>query len=247
MIKSPIFLVKEIGKKILKRVPGGRFVYEPIHQLYRNCYAVPCKKHRFRKHGYEVMKRVHTLLRSNCVPYYCACGTLLGFVRDGGFLKGERDIDIAIMPERISFAKVLSLFLANDFSFVHAFDYKGRLLEFTVRDKTGITIDVFMHAWHPGKAGYLDTVFLRWLPEIRYPSENANTGLLFLFRGPDEIKTVEINGIEVNIPVNSEEVLDSEFGPWRVPDPSFKSDNIPHEHLPDFVYRITEEEALAHK
>lgn len=235
--------MKEFIKKVLKSCALGRAAYEGLHKLYK-AYNDPRKVRRLHKHGYETFKRLHEAMEKDQIPYYCEAGTLLGFIRDHGFIKHDDDIDIAIMPDTVAPRKVLGLFLANEFSFVHAFDYKGRLLEFTVRDKTGITIDVFMHAWHPGKAGYLDTVFLRWLPEIRYPSENANTGLLFLFRGPDEIKTVEINGIEVNIPVNAEEVLDSEYGTWRKPDPNFKSDSLKYEELDEYSYRVLKEEFL---
>ena len=54
-----------------------------------------------------------------------------------------------------------------------------------------------------------------------------------------------MHGASASIPENFEEVLDSEFGPWRVPDPTFKSEMLKHRELPGFCFRIDLQDALA--
>ena len=58
------------------------------------------------------------------------------------------------------------------------------------------------------------------------------------------MRTVSVHGIETVIPENVEEVLDSEFGQWRVPDANFKSEQLKNEEVKGFVNRLTLEEAL---
>ena len=53
-----------------------------------------------------------------------------------------------------------------------------------------------------------------------------------------------VNGITVAVPENAKQILDDEYGPWREPDPSFKSDMIPHDESPYFARRVDVEEAL---
>ena len=165
---------------------------------------------------------------------------------DNGFIKHDDDIDICILPGAATMAHVLKCFLDAGYGYVHGFDYEGRFLEFTVMDPANISIDVFMHKPCEDDSRFLYEIFLRWYPDESYPNERANSALRFRFRGPDGLKTIRIHDVEVSIPSNAEEVLDSEYGPWRVPDPNFKSDQIKNERLPGFAFRMTKEEALGH-
>lgn len=236
-------IAKEFAKKVLKPLAIGRAVYPIFQKIYRS-YAIPARRRRLHKYGYEVLSRLHGLFKQNDVHYYCACGTLLGMVRDGGFIKNDDDIDIAILPGTTKLSDVLKILTDAGYGFVHAFEYDGRLLEFTVISPENIPIDVFMHKPYDDNSGFLHTIFIRWYPDRQYPSEKANTGLHFKFKGPSGLQSITVHGIEVVVPKNAEEVLDSEFGPWRVPDPNFKSEQLENEELKGFVNRLTLEEAL---
>lgn len=238
--------VKAFVKKVLKPSPIGRVVYPYIQRTWKS-YSIPRKRRRLHKYGYDVLARMHGTLSKAGILYYCDAGTLLGFVRDGGFIKNDDDIDICIMPDSVSLSKVLRAFLDAGYGYVHGFDYKGRFLEFTVMDPAHISIDVFLHSYNKEDPRYFDEVFLRWFPDREYPSEKANTGLIFKLLAPRGLKMTKVHGVEVVIPANAEEVLDSEYGPWRKPDPDFKSDSLKHTELPGYAYRISLKEALAHK
>lgn len=235
--------MKEFVKKVLKSCALGRAAYEGLHKLYK-AYNDPLKVRRLHKHGYETLKRLHEAMEKNQIPYYCEAGTLLGFIRDHGFIKHDDDIDIAIMPDTVAPRKVLGAFLASGFCLVHGFKLGGRTSEFTVRDVTGITIDVFFHEYVPGDKSRVYQIFMRWHPDRQYPDPSANNALRFNFVAPTGIKKIVVCGVEANVPVNAEEVLDSEYGPWRKPDPNFKSDSLKYEELDEYSYRVLKEEYL---
>jgi len=46
-----------------------------------------------------IMKEWHDIATEHDIKYVLACGTCLGFVRDGGYCDGDDDIDIVIHPE----------------------------------------------------------------------------------------------------------------------------------------------------
>jgi hypothetical protein len=56
-----------------------------------------------------------------------------------------------------------------------------------------------------------------------------------------------VHDITVDVPENAEAILDDEYGPWRKPDPNFRSDMIPHIEALYFARRLNMEEAIAHK
>ena len=246
--KQPlVFRIKEVIKNILKKCPLGGLVYEPLHKAWRK-RRVAAALRDMDAHGYEVMDRLHKVCEKHGVPYYADCGTLLGFVRDGGFIKGDNDFDLAVMPEYGSLAKWLKILLTEErYRFVYAYDYNGRLIEFTVMDpEVNLTIDFFQHEYAEDDEDIHIVHYLRWYSDHQYPTEKDNTALEYRFTAAKGRKVLKLHGIEVVVPENAVKILDDEYGPWKTPEPSFKSDDIPHVEGKYFAHRLTEDEALAH-
>lgn len=242
--KSFILKVKDNVRNWLKDSWLGRKIYPLIQRCWR-AYAIPKRQKRLQKCGPAVLTRLHQLLQKYNVPYYCDYGTLIGFVRDNGFIKHDDDIDISIQPGTMRPAEVLKVFVDAGYGFVHGFNYEGRLMEFTVADSSGVTIDVFfpvkmevegmVHGYQP-----------IWEPTRAYPSEKANTVIEYDFVEATGIKTIKIVGTAALVPGNFDEVLTSEYGPWKVPDAKFNTvTDRKHRELPGFAFRVTQEEALA--
>ena len=237
----------EIIKKILKRCALGRLVYEPIHQVYRSVHK-PIMLHRMRRHGYEVLARMHEMFEKNNIPYACEAGTLLGFLRDGGFIRNDDDFDFTIFPEYGSLAKALKIFLAAGYKYVQAFDFRGRMVEFTILDpKVNLAIDVFQYEYVDETKERVYARYMRWYEGRPYPNDASNTVLEFNFVAAKGMRDLTVHGVKVHIPGNAEEVLDSEYGSWRKPDPNFKSEAIKHDEMGDYAMRLTEAEALNHE
>lgn len=237
--------VKHFGvRKVLKKCALGRWIYPVIQKLYR-LYAIPMKRRRLQKHGPDCMRRLHQFFVDHNVDYYCDSGTLLGFVRDHGFIKSDDDIDIAIVEGAIEPKKLVKYFLDAGYGLIHAFRYESRIIMFTVADVTQITIDVYFQTLQKGSTNILDAWSVCWRPESQYPSEKANSAVSYHFLKPDGFKDIEVQGVTVRVPANTDDVLESEYPNWRVPDPNYKHEQgFPHTDWPGFCYRLTAEEVL---
>lgn len=230
-------------QNILKTSRLGRFVYPRIQRAWRSL-VIPIRRKRLHKYGYGALSRLHELLTKNDVKYHCEAGTLLGIIRDGGFIKHDDDIDICVPPGNVSMTELIRVFINSGYEFVQCFEYDGHISEFTVRDRSGIPIDVFTCWYSDNAPDKMYQRFPRWSPDRKYPNARANHLLEFEYVRPTGSKTIKVHGAETMIPENYVEVLDSEFGPWRIPDPSFKSEMLKHKELPGFAFRLTKEEAL---
>lgn len=237
--------LKRAGVQWLKSHKVGCKIYPVIQYCYR-LWSVPHKRHRLARCGDGVLERLHHCFEKNQITYYCDYGTLLGFIREQGFLLHDDDIDISIPCGTKSPAEVLQKMLEDGYSFVHAFEYEGRVLEFTVADKTGVTIDVFF----PKRAreGILYAYQPVWFPTVNYPSEKANTLIQYEFVAPTRVVSMFIRGVSVLVPENADEVLASEYGNWRVPDTRFSTvDDRVHREMSGFAFRLTQTEVLQYK
>lgn len=242
--KSFILKLKDNVRNWLKDSWLGRKTYPLIQRCWR-AYAIPNRQKRLQKCGPAVLARLHQLLQRHHVPYYCDYGTLIGFMRDNGFIKHDDDIDISIQPGTMRPAEVLKVFVDAGYGFVHGFNYEGRLMEFTVADSSGVTIDVFFPVKMEAE-GMVHGYQPIWEPTRVYPNEKANTVIEYDFVEATGIKTIKIVGTAALVPGNFDEVLTSEYGPWKVPDAKFNTvTDRKHRELPGFAFRLTQEEALA--
>lgn len=242
---SNLIIVKEAVKKILKSASLGKKIYPFVQKAYK-IYATPMKRHRLRKHGAAALSRVIKVLRENDIEFYCDYGTLLGFIRDHGFISHDDDIDITIMPDTIQSKDLLKILINAGFGFIHGFNYKGKLIEFTIADLSQVTIDFFFPVRNKKEKEIFETLVPDWSPMRKYPTEKANDVLLTPYIGAKEIQDYSVLGIDVKIPVNYEEVLTSEYGEWKIPDPKYDyREDKRIGRVDGFAFRLTKEEALS--
>lgn len=243
--KSWSLVIKDSVRKFMKSSKFGHVFYPLLQKCWR-AYAIPKRQKRLQKFGSVALERLHKLLQSHSVPYYCDYGTLIGFVRDNGFIKHDDDIDISIQPGKVSPTQVLKVFMDSGYGFVHGFDYEGKLMEFTVADASGITIDVFFPDKMDNNPGWIHGYQPIWNPGKAYPNEKANTVIQYDFVEATGVKTIKIAGTAALIPGNFDEVLTSEYGPWKVPDAKFNTvtDRV-HREMRGFAFRLSREEALS--
>ena len=217
--------MKNAIKNVLKSCTVGRKLYPLIQRWYRS-YSVPRARKRLHTYGYDLLKKLDDIATRHNVPYFASYGTLLGFVRDGGFIPHDEDIDFGIVAGRMTPVQLLDIFIKkeNGFEFVRALEFKNRITEVTIRYKN-IIIDFFFYE-RDGDKTFVPSYY--WEPARDYPSERENTVRLIYQATVKELTKLTVHGADVSVPVNSEELLVSQYGPnWRVPDPNWNNESHP--------------------
>ena len=234
--------MKEIIKRVLKSCAIGRLLYEPMHKLYR-AYSVPHRRRMLRKHGRYVLEHVLEVIKKHRIPAFAAYGTLLGFVRDNGFLPHDDDIDLGILPGEWTPQRLLKVLLEEEegFSFLFAFSYNRRVTEFKLQYRK-VPIDFFFYE-DDGEKFFAGSY--HYLPNVEYPSPNANSAQRVCEPRIESLDSIRVYDLDFPIPSNAEHVLESLYGNWRIPDTNWNDNKHPGiEDLPGFAYSVTKEEAM---
>ena len=234
--------MKSFIVKVLKSNVLGRLVYEPLHKLYR-LYSVPHRRRMLRKHGKDVLAHLAEVIERHKIPAFAAYGTLLGFVRDGGFLPHDDDIDLGILPGEWTPKRLMKVLFEEEtgFSFLFAFSYNGRVTELKLQ-YGGIPIDFFFYE-DDGEKFFAGSY--HYFPDVKYPSVNANSAQRVCEPRIEALDKIRVFDIDFPIPANVEYVLEKLYGNWRVPVTEWNDNLHPGiEDLPGFAYSVTKEEVL---
>ncbi len=117
-------------------------IFQPTYQKFKNHRKakVRCKMRQF---GLEVLKDFDECLSSNNYEYSLAYGSMLGAVREKGFIKHDLDIDVYMWAEDYS-ENLEVLLKQNGFKLVHRFLVEdGTLGREETYCKNGVDIDIF--------------------------------------------------------------------------------------------------------
>ena len=236
--------MKEFIKKMLKSCVIGRFIYEPVHKAYR-MWAVPRRRRILKRNGPQVLKDLAAIFKKYNIPAFAAYGTMLGFVRDHGFIPHDDDMDIGVMPGEWTPQRVLKVLLEQEkgFKVLFVFKFRNRVTEFKVEFKQ-IPIDFFFYE-------ETDTEFLSHLyffvEGVDYPASNANSMKVVHTPRFDGVEWMKVFDGEFPVLKNPEKVLAALYGEgWRVPDKGWHDDKRPHiEEIDEFGYSISVDEAMS--
>lgn len=128
-------------------------------------------------------------------PFFLIGGTLLGAIREGGIIHSDYDVDIGIFGKDIESATLYdTINQSNVFRLKDIVE--GHLVK--VMHSNGIELDIFLHDYHNNKLRHRGRVH-EWF------NDNFNIG------------TVELFGVEFNIPEDSEKWLEENYGHWQTP------------------------------
>lgn len=229
--------MKNLLAKILRSIPGNRKVYPAVMKVWK-AVVVPIRRRRLQRCGVRVLDDVHHVMTGIGVRYYVYWGTLLGIIREQGFIRHDDDIDVCFSPQRTSFAELYRALTAAGFKFVHSVQTQDIPLRYTFK-KYGVNVD-FFREMGPAGNGYVYVPTTRRDPNVRYHGFQCGWKKKRVLDG-GEGQEMDFRGIKISIPNHPEAVLESMFGPgWRVPDPNFVSYPVLDILMPDFADRITD-------
>ena len=187
----------------------------------------------FRKNALEVLFSFDKCMVENGYNYCLIFGTLLGAIREKGFITHDFDIDVAI-PIKERTPDLQKKLEYNGFKLSHRFRIEDGDLgceETYIHKKTGVSIDVFficpaidtypyVCCWNYGNgcASYRETM-------KRYGGVVPRR-IELPFDG--NLERVKFESIHVNIPQNAHLISEFSYGPnYLIPDPNYVA---PTEH-----------------
>lgn len=200
----------------LRTLPVGRSLVRIVMEIQGKCDNRGIRK-AMRCYGLRVCDAVYSALSEREIPYWADHGTLLGIVRENGFIKNDLDIDFSVPPQ-VRLSDVYAALEKLGFTLKWGFAYRGEIVEITVSYK-GVGIDFFK--CHPIDKRMGNFVFVpKYDPETwQIVSVMAHERVRPQVRG---LKCVRfgrsMEKARTYIPENAEEILEAEYGDWRTPD-----------------------------
>ena len=223
-----------IIKKFLKSFRLGQVIYPTLNKVYR-WYSVPARRRNMKRNGYKVLDEVYEISIKHNLKCFAVFGSLLGYIREGGFIPHDCDLDFGVLPETTP-SKLVRVFVEQyGFKFLHAFSYHGKVTELTLQ-RHGVPMDFIFYKVDGTKSWC--TVY-HWDPNAGYTDPRQNSVKYVNQARVTDLKTLTVHGARVFVPENYEDFLSSEFGEgWRIPDPTFKPSQQPgNVYLDDFGYQ----------
>lgn len=149
---------------------------------------------------------LHDIFEDNSIEYWLYSGTLLGFIRDGGPIVGDSDIDLGFWKkDMLSIEKAV---VDNGFIKIHEFSIDGIIYEQRYEHE-GVGIDFFYFS----KDDNIEYTYQFNKKIITfYPVKEEHFNNEF-----SNIVERNFSGHVYKIPNDYERILENTYGEWRVP------------------------------
>lgn len=220
-------LVSElVGILKVKLLPYRNYLY-PIYRIIYMDRIIKKRNRIFLDNSVKVMEKFDNCMSKNGITYTLAFGTLLGAIREKGFIKHDLDIDTIIWAE--DYSEIIRKSLEQvGFKLIHEFIADGGKKG---REETyqflGVNIDIFYMYPCQEKLPYcclfspLDgygTCSMSMKKEGRVATRRVE---LPITKG---IKLVEFENLNLPVPINAEEILEYRYGKdYMIPNPDWQT------------------------
>lgn len=229
-------MMLEIANKASK-IPGIKTILKPIYYPFKRLFE-KSQRNKFLKNGTSVLQRFDKCCEENDIRYALAFGTLLGAVREKGFIKHDLDIDVYVWGEQYS-PKIASALESYGFNLIHSFWVEdGSIGREETYECDGVAIDIFYLFTDNGKYPYCcDFTTINKCPTFnesmkKYGSIKARRIELPIVK---ERIRVPFETIELYIPKNAHEILQFRYGDdYMIPNPSWGI-NSNNTHIREWV------------
>ena len=224
-------------KLFLKNSALGRALYGPIGYLYVKFYKDAQRKRAMKKYAYTNLKYIMEISEKENIKVMPIFGTLLGFIREGDFIKHDYDIDLGVLPSMQPSELAQILVEKYGFQFIQGLAYHGQVTEFTVT-LHGLSTDFFFLQNHDDVTR---TISYYWKSDGGYTDPRQNNVKYVERKQITDLKPLFIKDIKVMVPVDVETELEAIYGKgWRIPDPHFTDkENRKVIHVKDYGYTVT--------
>lgn len=202
----------------LRKFPG---IYDSYQKHYFN--VVEKKKlkgmHRL---GYQYVRDINKTLDESKIDYFYTYGTMLGLVRDGGFIAHDNDIDMGIrVNDQFVWENLEKAMKKIGFHKKHAFMFDGKITEQTYI-KNNVSVDFFLYEMKDD-----DTM----ITYFYFNGAGKENGEDLWYVGYYEhvpfsgMQKITCHDVEFRIPEHPEQYLEEIYGPdWKIPIPNWEGE-----------------------
>lgn len=164
--------------------------------------------------------------------YFLFLGTLLGAIRERGFIPIDLDLDVGVFKEEFDIKKneLKTLFEKNEFETKWKFHNTEDKID---NNASGLKI----YSMEPMK-GFKRQMhcdiccFTKIDNWIYYPRDNMNKILLYPEKVVGQLKEISFYNVKVKVPYETEEFLKLTYGEnWKIPHKKFKAESGIHSQV----------------
>ena len=219
----------EIANKA-SRVPGLKAILRPFYYKYKE-KAMSQRNTIFREHALGVLTEFDKACNDAGVYYSLAFGSMLGAVREKGFIKHDLDIDVFMWAKDYS-PQIRQIIEQKSFYLDHYFLVEDGMLgrEETYK-KDGVSIDIFyLYYDHEGKVYTCDFFPLGGTTTVQQSQREKGGVLARRHEIPVSYNRIKVpfESIELFIPENYDEYLRLRYGvDYMTPNPNWVNGEHP--------------------
>lgn len=162
--------------------------------------------------GRSALREIEDAAIKCSVDCHIDFGTLLGMVRESGFIRNDEDIDYSILPGSHNIKIFYEELIRRGFRFSRMILFDGVCSEFTLRYRL-LSVDFFLPSRAKDGGLYRLDNYLGWCV-YRYPS-------------PTKLISESFGKFKCRVPDNYMMLLHSKYGDWSVPDKNWNSRKAP--------------------
>lgn len=207
----------------IKRIPFIGDNYERLIGQKKIAKKMQHQQEEIQNNGVKYLNLVESSMNKSGGLYYAYAGTLLGIVRDKRLIKWDLDIDFAVViTDDFSWNDLQKVMAKSGFKKIREFVFEGLVTEQTYQVDR-LTID-FFGQFYDGKR--MIQYSYDKLDEVEYASNSEYSVYLVTLPKVNKTKYIEVDGVNVSVPCNAEEILASIYNDdWKIPNPIWKSNS----------------------
>lgn len=135
--------VQKIADMVTYKCPIMRTLFGGIYRNTFTKFLIKYRNRKFRKNAINVLKQFDECMNKNNYPYCLIFGSLLGAVREKGFIKHDLDLDTAMWIDDYT-PQIKEELKKCGFKLEHEFVVEdGKLGREETYEKDGVSIDIF--------------------------------------------------------------------------------------------------------
>jgi len=202
---------------ILGLIPEIRTTLRKNRRALRKTKTIAAKKQNLQRHGFLILDDLRTIFNNISITYFADFGTLLGFVRDGGFMPHDLDLDIGVFADEGQKKHIKLALEKAGYKIWRAYTLKDKVVEESYHYVKGDIEFKFDINYYENSDDHSKTWLFYKDPIIQYQG-NKRSVVEMTYSAIKGTTSIDVKGNSIPIPINSERLLEEKYGvTWKKP------------------------------